>query len=63
VRIPGTRAAGRRDQPHLIGSDHELDPVPGAFYVATITGSWIVSAAWPPVAIVLALVVVRRRDV
>lgn len=31
--------------------------------IATITESWIVYAVWPLVAIVLALVVVRRRDV
>jgi ABC-type transport system involved in multi-copper enzyme maturation permease subunit len=32
-------------------------------YTATVTGSWIVYAVWPLVAVVLALVVVRRRDV
>ncbi|MDH6124930.1 ABC transporter permease [Kitasatospora sp. GP82] len=32
-------------------------------YTATVPGSWIVLALWPFVAIVLALVVVRRRDV
>lgn len=33
------------------------------FNVATITGSWIVCAAWPLAVLVPALVVVRRRDV
>ncbi|MHA6757017.1 ABC transporter permease [Streptacidiphilus sp. PAMC 29251] len=32
-------------------------------YTATVPGSWIVLALWPLVAILLALVVVRRRDV
>ncbi|WP_371501727.1 ABC transporter permease [Kitasatospora sp. NBC_00374] len=32
-------------------------------YTATVPGSWTVLALWPSVAIVLALVVVRRRDV
>lgn len=38
-------------------------PTPVGFRYATLTGSWIVYALWPLVAIVLALVVVRRRDV
>jgi hypothetical protein len=33
------------------------------FYPGSITESWIVYAAWPLVAIVLAVLVVRRRDV
>ncbi|MCF3131096.1 ABC transporter permease [Streptomyces olivochromogenes] len=32
-------------------------------YTATVTGSWIVYAVWPLAAVVLAVVVVRRRDV
>jgi ABC-2 type transport system permease protein len=40
-----------------------LPPSRPGFYVATIPESWIVYAVWPLVAIVLALVVVRRRDV
>jgi ABC-2 type transport system permease protein len=35
----------------------------GGRYPATITGSWIVYALWPLVAIILAMVVVHRRDV
>lgn len=39
-------------------------PAPGdGFHYATIAGSWVVYALWPLVAIVLALIVVRRRDV
>lgn len=29
-RSRGACSAGQRDEPHLIGGDHELDPVPGA---------------------------------
>jgi ABC-type transport system involved in multi-copper enzyme maturation permease subunit len=35
----------------------------GAFGNPTITGSWLVYAAWPLIAMALALVAVRRRDV
>lgn len=39
-------------------------PDPGSLgYTATVGGSWIVYAVWPLVAVVLAVVVVRRRDV
>ncbi|MEO3930960.1 hypothetical protein ABGB07_45035 [Micromonosporaceae bacterium B7E4] len=39
-------------------------PPPGdGFYRPDVAGSWIVYAAWPVVAIVVALIVVRRRDV
>ena len=39
-------------------------PPPGdGFYRATVAGSWIVYALWPLVAIAVAVVVVRRRDV
>ena len=42
----------------------EWVPPPGdGFYRATVPGSWIVYAAWPLAAVVLALLVVRRRDV
>jgi ABC-2 type transport system permease protein len=34
----------------------------GALY-ASFAGSWIVYAVWPLAALVLALVVIRRRDV
>ncbi|MEU5943290.1 hypothetical protein ABZ807_29945 [Micromonospora sp. NPDC047548] len=40
-----------------------LPPSRPGYYVATITESWIVYAVWPLVAIVVALVVIRRRDV
>jgi ABC-2 type transport system permease protein len=30
---------------------------------ATCTGSWVVYAAWPLLAVVLAVLVIRRRDV
>jgi ABC-2 type transport system permease protein len=32
-------------------------------YLATVTGSWVVFAAWPVIAVLLALPAVRRRDV
>jgi ABC-2 type transport system permease protein len=35
----------------------------GFHHYATFAGSWVVYAVWPLVAIVLALVAVRRRDV
>lgn len=39
-------------------------PDPGSLgYTATVPGSWIVYALWPIIAVVLAVVVVRRRDV
>jgi ABC-2 type transport system permease protein len=43
----------------------EIWPQPsgGGFRYATITGSWGVYAVWPLAAVVIALVVVRRRDV
>jgi ABC-2 type transport system permease protein len=40
-----------------------VPPSGHGIYIATITESWIVYAVWPLVALVLALVVVRRRDV
>ena len=46
----------RLNQDWVLGPEHGIN-------TATITESWIVYAAWPLVAIVLALVVVRRRDV
>jgi hypothetical protein len=33
------------------------------FYFATVTGSWVTFAVWPLVAVVLAVLAVRRRDV
>jgi hypothetical protein len=40
------------------------EPDPGSLgYTATVPGSWIVYALWPLIAVVLAVVVVRRRDV
>ncbi|MEU9124357.1 ABC transporter permease [Streptomyces sp. NPDC048506] len=40
------------------------EPDPGSLgYTATVPGSWIVFALWPLVAVALAVVVVRRRDV
>ncbi|WP_035792098.1 ABC transporter permease [Kitasatospora mediocidica] len=42
----------------------DWDPSPGdGFFSPTVTGSWVTYVAWPLVAVVLALVVVRRRDV
>ncbi|MFC6021131.1 hypothetical protein ACFP2T_33780 [Plantactinospora solaniradicis] len=38
-------------------------PSGDGFYRPTVTESWIVYAAWPLVAVVVALLVVRRRDV
>jgi MYXO-CTERM domain-containing protein len=32
-------------------------------YTATVAGSWTVYALWPLVAVLLAVAVVRRRDV
>ncbi|GAB3978761.1 hypothetical protein V1634_34320 [Plantactinospora veratri] len=40
-----------------------VPPSGDGFYRPGVTESWIVYAAWPLVAVVLALVVVRRRDV
>lgn len=40
------------------------NPMPGSYgYTATVPGAWIVYALWPLVAVALAVVVVRRRDV
>ncbi|MBE1490437.1 ABC transporter permease [Plantactinospora soyae] len=39
------------------------EPSGDGFYRPTVTESWIVFAAWPLVAVVVALLVVRRRDV
>ncbi|MFF0549969.1 hypothetical protein ACFYUL_13515 [Streptomyces sp. NPDC004311] len=40
------------------------EPDPGSLgYTATIPGSWIVYALWPPITVALAVFVVRRRDV
>ncbi|MFK0017372.1 ABC transporter permease [Streptomyces sp. NPDC091027] len=40
------------------------EPDPGSLgYSATVTGSWIVYALWPLIAVALAVLVVRRRDV
>lgn len=40
----------------------DWEPAPGdGFFHPTVTGSWVTYAAWPLV--VLALAVVRRRDV
>ncbi|MFD4977022.1 hypothetical protein [Streptomyces sp. NPDC058424] len=40
------------------------EPDPGSLgYTATLPGSWIVYALWPLVAVALAVVVVRHRDV
>lgn len=47
----------------VIGSGNLWQPGPGEFAPATITGSWLVYAAWPIIAMALALVIVRRRDV
>ncbi len=42
----------------------DWQPDPGSLgYTATVAGSRIVYAVWPLVAVVLAVVVVRRRDV
>jgi hypothetical protein len=38
-------------------------PPEAGFHVPTILGSWLVFAAWPLAAVLLALLVVRRRDV
>ncbi|WP_326647652.1 MULTISPECIES: hypothetical protein [unclassified Streptomyces] len=39
-------------------------PDPGSLaYTATVPGSWIVYTLWPLIAVALAVVVVRRRDV
>ncbi|MFJ3965162.1 ABC transporter permease [Streptomyces sp. NPDC090036] len=40
------------------------EPDPGSLiHTATVPGSWIVYALWPLIAVVLAVIVVRRRDV
>ncbi|MFF4014505.1 ABC transporter permease [Streptomyces sp. NPDC001843] len=40
------------------------EPDPGSLaYTATVSGSWIVYALWPLIAVALAVLVVRRRDV
>jgi hypothetical protein len=40
------------------------EPDPGSLgYTATVSGSWIVYALWPVIAVALAVLVVRRRDV
>ncbi|MEV7617604.1 ABC transporter permease [Streptomyces sp. NPDC089799] len=40
------------------------EPGPGSSgYTATVPGSWIVYALWPLVAVALAVLIVRRRDV
>ncbi|MFE9637179.1 ABC transporter permease [Streptomyces sp. NPDC006463] len=40
------------------------EPDPGSLgYTATVSGSWIVYALWPVIAIALAVLAVRRRDV
>ncbi|MDH6115060.1 ABC-2 type transport system permease protein [Kitasatospora sp. MAP12-15] len=42
----------------------DWDPSPhDSFYVPTVAGSWVTYAAWPLIAVLLALVAVRRRDV
>jgi ABC-2 type transport system permease protein len=38
-------------------------PAAIGYRYATVTGSWVVYAAWPAIAIALALIVVQRRDV
>ncbi|MFF3323539.1 hypothetical protein [Streptomyces sp. NPDC002889] len=38
------------------------DPFESAPYPATISGSWIVYAAWPLAAAIIAMAAVRRRD-
>ena len=40
----------------------DLKYVPGSSYLPTITGSWVVFAAWPLAAVTLAAIVVRHRD-
>lgn len=52
----------RLKQPHGFGPAPVL-PGPHAFAPATVTGSWFVYAAWPVIAMAVALAVVRRRDV
>ena len=52
----------RLKQPDGLGQPPVL-PGQHGFAPPTITGSWFVYVAWPVIAILLALIVVRRRDV